>query len=50
MTHDNVETVVKWQLIISTFLMTGAIIPLIYLLPTEFTFVGTNGATTITCT
>jgi inorganic pyrophosphatase len=28
-THDNVESIVKWQLIISTVLMSGAIIPLL---------------------
>jgi len=28
-THDNVETIVKWQLIISTVLFTGVVIPLI---------------------
>ena len=37
-THNNVETVVKWQLIISTVLMTGAIIPLIFFLPESFSF------------
>ncbi len=37
-TATNVETTVKWQLIISTVLMTGAIIPLLYLLPETFTF------------
>jgi inorganic pyrophosphatase len=30
---DNVESKVKWQLIISTVLMTGAIYPLTYILP-----------------
>jgi H+-translocating diphosphatase len=35
---DNVESTVKWQLIISTVLMTGAVIPLIYFLPETFTF------------
>jgi hypothetical protein len=33
---DNVEGTVKWQLIISTVLMTAAIIPLVYLLPATF--------------
>lgn len=37
-TKDNVESVVKWQLIISTILMTAAIIPLLYVLPPTFTF------------
>jgi hypothetical protein len=35
-TMDNVESIVKWQLIISTILMTGAIIPLTYALPQSF--------------
>lgn len=48
-THENVETVVKWQLIISTILMSGAIIPLIYVLPPSFTFVSAEGDT-IYCT
>jgi len=33
---DNVESTVKWQLIISTILMTAAIIPLLYALPESF--------------
>lgn len=33
---DNVESTVKWQLIISTILMTAAIIPLLYTLPETF--------------
>jgi inorganic pyrophosphatase len=33
---NSVEKVVKWQLIISTVLMSGAIVPLIYLLPQNF--------------
>lgn len=33
---DNVEATVKWQLIISTILMTAAIIPLLYALPETF--------------
>ena len=37
-THDNVETIVKWQLIISTILMSVAIIPLVQVLPQEFSF------------
>jgi len=49
-THNNVETIVKWQLIISTFLMSGAIIPLIYLLPESFTFTSDTTNITITCT
>ena len=36
---DNVESIVKWQLIISTILMTAAIVPLVYLLPENFYFV-----------
>lgn len=40
-TMDNVESTVKWQLIISTILMTAAIVPLILLLPDEFS-VGEN--------
>jgi Na+/H+-translocating membrane pyrophosphatase len=35
-TAETVETTVKWQLIISTVLMTGAIVPLIYTLPDHF--------------
>jgi H(+)-translocating pyrophosphatase len=35
-TMDNVESTVKWQLIISTILMSAAIIPLTMLLPEEF--------------
>lgn len=35
-TTENVETIVKWQLIISTILMTGALYPLISFLPAEF--------------
>jgi inorganic pyrophosphatase len=40
-TGDNIENTVKWQLIISTILMTGAIVPLLYFLPATFSF-GTN--------
>lgn len=47
---DNVESTVKWQLIISTILMTVAIIPLLYVLPEKFDFPGFGGLTTITCT
>jgi Na+/H+-translocating membrane pyrophosphatase len=36
-TMDNVEKIIKWQLIISTILMTGALIPLVDFLPTTFT-------------
>ena len=46
-TPDNVETIVKWQLIISTILMTAAIIPLLYVLPEKFTF--RNGPQIIEC-
>ena len=46
--YDTVESTVKWQLIISTVLMTGAIIPLIYFLPETFTF--TVGVKQIVCT
>ena len=35
---DNVESTVKWQLIISTILMTVAIIPLLFCLPENFSF------------
>jgi H(+)-translocating pyrophosphatase len=35
-TFDTVESTVKWQLIISTILMTAAIVPLIYVLPDHF--------------
>lgn len=47
-TMDNVETTVKWQLIISTVLMSAAIVPLIMILPDEFS-VG-EGDTLILCT
>lgn len=50
-TKDNVESTVKWQLIISTILMTAAIIPLLYVLPETFkfpTFESLNS--TVTCT
>jgi len=39
---DNVESTVKWQLIISTVLMTGAIYPLVSYLPDTFTFSGST--------
>ena len=42
-TKDNVESTVKWQLIISTVLMTVAIIPLLYILPETFSFPNFNG-------
>ncbi len=42
-TVDNVETVLKWQLIISTFFMTFALYPLVkYGLPAEFSFFATT--------
>ena len=41
--RDNVESKVKWQLIISTILMTGAVYPLTLILPPEFTFTALNG-------
>ena len=48
-TKTNVEATVKWQLIISTILMTVAIIPLLYVLPETFVFPGFGGAS-VTCT
>lgn len=39
-TTENVETIVKWQLIISTILMTGALYPLTRFLPEEFSIGG----------
>jgi Na+/H+-translocating membrane pyrophosphatase len=39
-TYDTVESVLKWQLIISTIFMTGALYPLISILPETFTFEG----------
>lgn len=33
--HDNVESTVKWQLIISTILMTGALVLILYVLPKD---------------
>ena len=47
-TKDNVETIVKWQLIISTILMSAAIIPLTLILPPQITFIINNE--TIVCT
>ena len=41
--HDNVENIVKWQLIISTVLMTAALFPIINYLPETFT-IGVTGA------
>ena len=41
---DNVEATVKWQLIISTVLMTGAVFPITYLLPDEFIIPPTGGS------
>lgn len=38
---NTVERAVKWQLIISTVLMTGAVYPLIRFLPAEFEILGT---------
>jgi len=43
-THDNVESIIKWQLIISTILMTAALSPLVLVLPDTFTI----GATEVT--
>jgi len=40
-TETNIESTVKWQLGISTVLMTGAIVPLLYFLPPTFSF-GSN--------
>ena len=40
-TENTVERAVKWQLIISTILMSGAIYPLIKFLPAEFDIIGT---------
>ena len=48
-THDNVESIVKWQLIISSVLMTVIIVPLVYILPETFTFVQ-PGIADIVCT
>ncbi len=46
-TYENVESVLKWQLIISTVLMTAAIIPIcLYVLPESFTYGNLN--TTVT--
>lgn len=43
-TKDNVETIMKWQLIISTILMTLAVYPVTMLLPESFTFVGQSAS------
>jgi H+-translocating diphosphatase len=45
-TGENIESTVKWQLIISTVLMTGAIVPLLYFLPATFSI----GASDTVCT
>ena len=45
-TMHNVETIVKWQLVISTVLMTGAIIPLVQFLPDEIKFLDGTVTTT----
>lgn len=49
-THHNVESIVKWQLIISTVLMTVMVIPLIYILPESFSFDTKVEQATIVCT
>jgi H(+)-translocating pyrophosphatase len=41
-TENNVENIVKWQLTISTVLMTLAILPLLVYLPDEFVFIFGN--------
>ncbi len=47
-TIDSVESVLKWQLIISTILETAAVVPLaMYVLPETFTF---DDAATLNCT
>jgi inorganic pyrophosphatase len=46
---DNVEGVVKWQLIISTILMTLALLPICQVLPSEFTFSSGETGVTVTC-
>ncbi len=47
-TMDSVESTIKWQLIISSVLMTGALVPLLQFLPEEFTF--NEGDATLVCT
>jgi len=47
-TPDNVETTVKWQLIISTILMSAAVYPLTFMLPDTFVFI--EGVKITTCT
>jgi inorganic pyrophosphatase len=44
-TPDTVERAVKWQLIISTILMTGAVYPLTYVLPPTFLIPGSVNVT-----
>jgi inorganic pyrophosphatase len=39
-TRENVQSVLKFQIGASTFIMTGCIIPALYLLPEKFTFEG----------
>ena len=46
--EENIESTVKWQLIISTVLMTGAIAPLTQILPQSFT-IG-SGTLAVDCT
>ena len=41
-THNNVETIIKWQLIISTILMSSALAPLVLVLPEKFTIGSTE--------
>jgi len=41
--HDNVETVVKWQLIISTVLMSGALIGTLEVLPVDGFYIPKSG-------
>lgn len=45
---DTVETAVKWQLIISTVLMTGAVYPLTYVLPKHFAIPPTGSSAVAT--
>lgn len=49
--EKNVESILKWQLIISTIIMTGVLIPLcLYVLPETFTFPGAAGQLILTST
>ena len=43
-TVNTVQAVLKWQLLLSTLLMTGLLVPAMYILPEQFTMEEANGA------